>query len=495
MRAMAERRVTLSPDRPADRRSAGDRIRDAGTWALLAIAAWAPLPFGSARPWASGVLAVMIGALLMILAICHLALPSQALPRLRPLAWSAGLFALAIAWALVQCIPWVPTGWQHPIWHEAQGLLDDPVSASISMDRGASRSAILHLLTDAAIFWLGFRCAQQSDDARRLFAAVAAIGAIYAGWGLLIYGAGNHSILWFEKWAYPLDLTSTFVNRNSFATFVGLSLVVAIGLLLDTILRKVDLGQERKIVLRALAELLTTRAAWLIGAIAVTATALLLTHSRGGAAATGLGVLSLLGVASLAPSLRGPWRASFAIVLTVSTLAAILVSGATTLDRIAGTAWDIDGRHEIYTATLDAIGNTPLVGSGLGTFKWVFPPYRTEDVSLPVELAHDDYLENMLELGIPAAVTLIGSVLLLVLRCVRGAFLRRRDALLPCLGVGASVLVGSHALVDFSLQIPAVAMSYLLILGAAVAQSASTRSATDQAGASKRVTISSSSAG
>jgi hypothetical protein len=41
----------------------------------------------------------------------------------------------------------------------------------------------------------------------------------------------------------------------------------------------------------------------------------------------------------------------------------------------------------------------------------------------------------------------------------------------PATGVAASVLVGVHATMDFSLQLPAVAMLYAAIMGVACAQS------------------------
>jgi len=162
-------------------------------------------------------------------------------------------------------------------------------------------------------------------------------------------------------------------------------------------------------------------------------------------------------------------------------LAIVSVSGATTLGRIADTAWDVEGRREIYELTLEAVHNTPLTGTGLGTFKWVFPTYRTKDFPFAVEFAHNDYLENTLELGSPAAILLAASVVLLAVSCARGVFRRRRNAIMPCIGVGASLLVGVHACFDFSLQIPAVSLSYLLLLGVGVAQSTPTRQQTSVA--------------
>jgi O-antigen ligase len=84
-------------------------------------------------------------------------------------------------------------------------------------------------------------------------------------------------------------------------------------------------------------------------------------------------------------------------------------------------------------------------------------------------------LQNTLELGIPAAICFYAALLWLVGLSLRGIVQRRRDAAYPCLAAAASLLVGLHATVDFSLQIPAVTATYLFLLGAGIAQSRSTR--------------------
>jgi hypothetical protein len=52
---------------------------------------------------------------------------------------------------------------------------------------------------------------------------------------------------------------------------------------------------------------------------------------------------------------------------------------------------------------------------------------------------------------------------------------RQENVTVPRVAVGAAFLVGVHALVDFSLQIQAVALTFMAVLGAGVAQSASSR--------------------
>jgi len=52
---------------------------------------------------------------------------------------------------------------------------------------------------------------------------------------------------------------------------------------------------------------------------------------------------------------------------------------------------------------------------------------------------------------------------------------RKENAIIPTVAAGAACLIGVHTLVDFSLQIQAVALTFMAMLGAGVAQSESSR--------------------
>lgn len=455
--------------------SLSDAVAMLCLWGLVGLVAWTPLPLGSVPPWAWGVLTTAAGILLVLRAAGDfIAQEGSEVPG-RVTLPAAGLFAIALLWAIFQCLPWAPAAWQHPVWAEAAkllpGLAFDP---AISIDPNSSWTAIFHLATYAAIFWLAFRCGQRGAAARLLVIAFGTIGTVYAVWGLAVYWTGNHYLLWFSKWAYADDLTSTFVNRNSYATYTGLALVAMTGLLLEDVIRRISSPESARRKLRAFFDNVGVRQVWVVAGVLITAITVLLTHSRGGATATGGGVLGLILIASLVPSLRGPWRKWVALVFALGAVAALVLGGTETLTRLADTSWDVEGRHEIFELTLQAISNNPVIGTGLATFKSIFPTYRTESLPLLVDLAHNDYLENMMELGIPAAVALFLAALWLVIQCALGAFRRHRDAIIPCIAIGASVLIGLQSLVDFSMQIPAVAVAYLTLLGAGLGQATPT---------------------
>ena len=120
------------------------------------------------------------------------------------------------------------------------------------------------------------------------------------------------------------------------------------------------------------------------------------------------------------------------------------------------------------------VADRPWLGHGYGNFEEAFAQHRDERFTDRVDMAHNTYIEHLVELGVPATLLLYVGPLLLFGYCVRGVFVRRRDQLFPLVAVGATVLVALHALVDFSLQIPAVAVTYAALLGIGVAQSTPT---------------------
>jgi O-antigen ligase len=87
-----------------------------------------------------------------------------------------------------------------------------------------------------------------------------------------------------------------------------------------------------------------------------------------------------------------------------------------------------------------------------------------------MDKAHNDILEFAAGFGLPAAFLWWGLLAWLVVICGRGVIVRRRYRMLPALGLAATILVAIHSIFDFSLQMPAVALTYAVILGIGVAQ-------------------------
>ena len=449
---------------PADRRKSL-------LFALLAgVVMLSPIPLGAARPLAWEVMALAVAALLL----ASLTLPAEEMrPFRRPLAVPALLFALVLCFVLFQISPLAPTAWRNPIWQLAQESLPGTIHARIAVAPAAALVGLLRLLTYAGIFVLALFFCRASPRALAALKLVSLAGSLYAAYGLVVFGFGNGTILWFRKWAYLNDVTGTFVNHNSFATYLGLCLLATLAYPVILLQRVRFWGNWRDRLGTAI-DFLSHQPGMVVRLFFI-ATALFLTYSRGGFIGTMMGILAFIVALAIAPSFRRRRRLKIAALLLALVVVAFFISGGRLVERLAGSEEGAQGRLAIYGITWQAFSDHPVLGTGLDSFDSVFPLYRELQIIGHVDMAHNDYLQNLLELGWLAASLFLLALTWLFALCIRGMMVRRRDAAFPCLGIAVTVQVAVHSLVDFSLQIPAVTATYVFLLGMAVAQSRSTR--------------------
>ncbi|HUC62889.1 MAG TPA: O-antigen ligase family protein [Alphaproteobacteria bacterium] len=434
---------------------------------LIAGLAWVPLWHASTDPFAWGVNAILFPGLVAVYEISLLARGRPHPVGLRALALPVGLWAAVVVWILLQDSTWVGALVGAPIWRTASHELAKPLAASVSIDRDLTTLALLRLLTASSAFWLALQLCRRPDRAALLVGAVAAIACVYALYGLAEMRASHASFV-----------ASTFINRNAFATYAGIGLVAFWGLILQA---------YRRGVIDGAGALRTRVASWidttgragapLIAGAAVALAALLLTGSRGGAVATATGLFTTGALALGAGRGRPGVPAALVVACALLVGVALLAFGNALVASLADRGVSDANRLAVYRLTLRSILDRPLLGYGYGTFRDVFPLFR--DRSLPVQgiwgQAHDTYLELFQGLGLLFGTLFLIAVATLVRRSVSGALARRENGLAPLVAAGAAALVGVHALVDFGLQIQAVALTFAALLGAGVAQSASSR--------------------
>lgn len=439
-------------------------------YGLLALIAVAPAPLGAAWPLAWELLALAVAGLLIALLFVP-GIEREPLPR--ALAVPAVLFALVLVYAFVQSLP-IGGSWTNPVWDIAADGLKLPLSGAIAVDPALARDALARLLAYAGIFALACLLGRDRNRARMTLGVLTFAGAVYALYGLAVYALGNGTILWFAKSAFRDDLSASFVNPNTSATYFGLALLAAITDLVAALetLRLTGTWQVRR---QRLVQFARARA-WQIAALLLITAALLLTHSQGGVAALLAGTIALFVVMRVAPSLQSVRYVGWASIALALVLIALLLDSQMTPAQLAGLdgAPGDSGGLDTVAVAWQAVKDFAVFGTGLGSFAEVFQIYRPETIATAVTFAHDGYLQDLLELGMPAALCLFAAVAWLAAICLRGVWWRNRDAVFPALGFAATVLVASHAFVGVGLQVPAVAANYLLILGIAVAQSRST---------------------
>ncbi|HVM77667.1 MAG TPA: O-antigen ligase family protein [Stellaceae bacterium] len=466
--------VMASDRRAENARGSGHSLRLVLRGGLLLVLGLAPLPLASVNATAWSVLGISSGVLLILAFAGELADPAPR-EQLRVLRLPAIMAAFVTAWIVLQQFPAMFADWNAALWDQAARALGAPVERSISLARERSLGHLLRLLTYAAVFLVAWAVGRRSQGAQAVLRAVAFIGAGYALYGLAAYFSGNEYVLWYRKTAYTEDLTGSFVNRNSFATFLGLCLVANVGVMAQILAERID-ARTWRTLFHSSVEAALRHGIWPLLGSTLTASALLLTHSRGGMIATLCGVAALVVAALCAPSLRGPWRWPMTALASAGAAVMIVVAGSGALERLGGSNEDAIGRAEIYAGTVAAIREHSVLGTGLGTFEYVFPAHQSQSETKRVEYAHDEYLQAMLELGIPMVLLFFAIPAALTVRCGLGVIGRRRNAIFACVGVGASVLAAVHSAVDFSLEMPGVATLYAALLGMAVAQSVRTSS-------------------
>lgn len=440
-----------------------------------------PLPFGSNRPWSSDLFALLVGGCLVSLLWFQHSAPQLILtgkpPRSRILFSLIG-FSLVAIWSFLQTLPWMPTAWHHPIWGMAAEQLG-PIKGSIALNTSLFPEALIRLLSYAGCFLLAFFACRQSVAAARLVRWLAYAAGGYALYGLIMQSTGLNMILWYDKWAYEGFLTSTFVNKNSYAVYAGLGLLCCLGQLYMH-MRKVKIRNrmlaKRSKALAFFSALTLKDMAAFIPTIFVLG-ALALTGSRAGVFSTLIGAGTFILAFAVHKRLKAKQWVWLAGSLGALFILFVSLGGSALISRLDETKVGDDASLRIaaYELSATAISDNPWLGYGLGNFEEAFRIYRDDSLTLWYHHAHNDYLEMMIDLGVPFAFLLFATIGALVSCCASGLRVRKKNGLYPAIALGASALIATHAFVDFSMHIPAIAATYAALLGLGVAQSWSSK--------------------
>jgi O-antigen ligase len=436
---------------------------------LFVSVATAPFPLGSAAP-------VVISFWCIFLGFGVVTAPLRGLRREHvPLLGLATLIILGYAFVLHEQLaarPWIAP--MHPLWRETTEALGLQIAPFVSIARNQPFLALGAPLANMLAAICSFFVCIDRDRARQLILVIAWSGVAYAVYGIASYLFDPNHILWREKTDYLGVLTSTFVNRNTAAVYFGSCSVLWLLILSQHVRRRLPPGL---IYWRSLPR-------WLLSEmrrplfvsftmLLLCLTAMLLTNSRAGI------VLSLIAViAAFAIFFHRdlPRRGGIAAALLIGGLVALIllqVLGGNVSGRLQAQGLADEGRFETYRSTLRMIADHPWFGTGLGTFVWSFPAYRSANASMwgIWDLAHSTPLELASDLGLPLA-GLIGLAWLVVLAVLSwGVRVRRRDLIVPTAALTVAVLGLAHSCIDFSLQISGYSIVVFALTGAGLSQS------------------------
>jgi O-antigen ligase len=436
---------------------------------LFAVVALAPLPFGSvdALP-----IVVWCAALGMALATASL----NGLDR-RHFLILAGALLVVAAYLLVlheQLAerPWFKVA-PDSLWQAAADVLGVPVPPRLSMVRDQPLFALGAPLAAMLCLLVSFIVCVSRRRAHQLLHLLAWSGAAYALYGIAALLIDPAHVLWMKKQAYFSVLTATFINRNTAAVYFGSCAIIWLLILLDRLKQRLPPSGLSLIVLGQ--ALQNPGRDMIIGfsAFFLCLSAMFLTGSRAGvmlsllAALIALCLYVLKSVPLGRRSLRYMLAAACAVFIVTQAL------GTGVAARFDSEGFAGGGRPETYRSTLAMIEDHPWLGTGLGTFAFVFPGYRSSAWTSAGtwERAHSTPLEIASDMGLPLAGIVIAAWAGVFAVLLAGLYGRNRDHIIMVAALAVATLAITHSLIDFSLQIPGFALMVFALVGAGLAQS------------------------
>lgn len=450
----------------------GQDYRSFHCWFTIVILAWAPFPLGSIHPWAMTVLAAMVTLQLALLVPSALA-DKHAWQVPPPLWVAAILMGGVLVWIQVQTWIGLSASWHADLWQRAEtfGLNVEP---RISLSATDGQFEQLRLLTALGMFMIMFVLAQSRRQANRLLDAIMIICAGYGVFGLGQLASGQTI---FEQLFNTHSLTSTFVNRNHAATFLNIGLLIGIARLIEPTFdphRAARPSRWRTHFVAAVKNLFEQRQ-WLTLLVTLLIASSIATLSRGGFLSIVVAIVFLLIVGLRGQLFRGGvgWIVLGLVLAAFGAIA--MVGGEDLLRRFDDIGNDLDvetaGRIAIWSLTIELIGAAPWTGYGFGVYDHLFAMHRDERFFLFFDYAHNDWLQLIVELGIPAASAFLLACAIVFFVNLHGTLTRQRGRLPALVAASTFVLVAVHALVDFSLAMPAVMCTVATVAGIGCAQS------------------------
>jgi O-antigen ligase len=447
----------LGPARRSRATDAQQRLNSALAIVLVAIVALAPIPLGSNRPFFWGLWAGVLGLVAAIYAIALLTSGEPLRFSLRRLALPAMLTLGLAGFLVVQSLPFVSTTF-------TTGLGEPLTSNSLSIAPGSTWLMLLQWLTYALFFALMLQVCVNRARARTVGLALLFIITAYAAYGLVALTMLGDTLLVFEKWAYSGFATGTFVNRNSYATFLAFGLVLGV---VFTGREIVTAGATHK------GRLFWGKAPVYLACTGLILAALLASGSRMGLAAgiLGSGAAVVMAMGKGAGRSR-PGFMLLAVLPVILAVAVLVLYGASTMERLGSVENDANVRGDLYAQVMGMIVQRPWLGYGGGSFELAYPLYHVLPVSpdLVWDRAHSTYLSLWAELGLIAGSVPILLITLFAFEALWLYLRRSGDWAAPAAAVCVTLVAAIHSLVDFSLEMQANTLLFLAILAIGIAR-------------------------
>jgi O-antigen ligase len=239
---------------------------------------------------------------------------------------------------------------------------------------------------------------------------------------------------------------SLFFNPNTHAAYLNLIIFPTVAYYLLSVNKKLDVYLGTCLVLLIFSQALAS--------------------SRGASLGQYIGLVILLLVSR--PLIKRQRLVQFIALYLSSLLLATLVSK--NFLRVIGIGAEYTGneRFTIWQGSFHLLINTPWYGNGVGTYWFMYPPYQLPDDTAAGQNAHNDYLQFLIEGGIPAFVLVIAAMVSIFyywIQYVKSNETKKEFNIELTAIVAALFAISFHSFLTFNLSIFSILFLCGLLLG------------------------------
>lgn len=425
------------------------RWRQLSRWALALAIAGSALALGSVHTAVLCLVAVvLVGVLGLQLWGCRPTMVSRAATAL------VATWLALLAWTFVQQIP-VPSGLlaavapsNADVWSRALLPLREPgpPSAPVSLDPTATRIHLLRGLVYGMAFLCALRVAARTSGLkfleRSVLVSAVVVGiaaALHPALGLVrVYGIVKPESADFGNRIGPL------LNENHLAAYLNLGACIALGM---------ALARHSRIP------------RWVpLAAYGILVALQMWNASRGGVATLVVGSLLVLWLARRREGDRKlvswQWLVAGAGLLVVLAVGVLATRGRSYDDLTSSDTVKL----ALIRRAASVLPTFPWVGMGRGAFESVFQAFRSDGEG-HIVFTHPEnlVLQWTTEWGLP-----VGLVALLAISLALGTVVVRARDVVPIGPAAGVIAVALHNLVDFSAEVPGVAIALAVCTGCVV---------------------------
>lgn len=437
---------------------------------LLILIIWLPLPYGSVHPL--GYASMEIGLFSLALLWLWQYLRGQHKPTIVFLK-AIPILIVWLLWLIYIIFQLTPLDYSWIQWLSPQAAqihaFKNPTLTTLSVDPHSTAVGFLKSLSYVLLFTLTLLMVNTRSRLRWVALALVISGLIQGLYASFMTLSGLEYGFFHEKFVYLGVATGTFINRNHLAGYLVMCLSVGIGLMIALLgSRQTSYSTWRQRLAAMLAWVMSPKMI-LRMVLVFMVIGLVLTHSRMGNSAF-FASMMIAGLIALILS-RYANRATVILLVSLIVIDIFIVGTWFGLEevqqRIQQTDIALETRDEIDVDIIPYWQDYFWTGSGLSSFYTTFPHYQGRYMNDAFwKHAHNDYLEFAAETGI-IGLLLLGIAIVLTMGAVLIALYRRRRSLNRGIAFSVTMAIIAlliHSTVDFNLQIPANAATFMLIL-------------------------------